>query len=324
MHATHLTEMFQAFRKILAEELEKRFHTSTTPDNVTLLSLMFDPYLDTSKETGIFSGSSAAQSLMEGEYRRCLIRRGIKLAQRVAGAAAPAPGPAPTIPSTPSWEKALAIPRAAAPAPSDGASSSTSSSTTRLPIATLPKPAAKRAASVLSLVSQPSSKALAIPARPEISEMEKKVEDEMSKFYAICGGILAEGDRSRFVKGGIFDQKEFFYEHRHDLPIHYNAFVGEVGTMKAASANIESVFSGVGMMLQKATTMGAELVADYAILHYNWLYSWLEPTDKEIEDAYNEAYGPEPHESDLEKEEGTSSDEESDSEEESVDEDDGG
>ena len=53
------------------------------------------------------------------------------------------------------------------------------------------------------------------------------------------------------------------------LPLYYKAYVSEVGSQKAASANVETVFSGVGGMVQKATTIGSDLVTDCAICHHN-------------------------------------------------------
>ena len=89
LHAANLPDMFQRFRSILATQLEQRCHVSTTPDEYTLLALAFDPSVDTSADTGIFSKSKAAQELMDGAHRRALARR----QQRLAAGRAPAPAP---------------------------------------------------------------------------------------------------------------------------------------------------------------------------------------------------------------------------------------
>ena len=73
-----------------------------------------------------------------------------------------------------------------------------------------------------------------------------------------------------------------------------------MGSQKAAASNVESVFSGVGGMVQKATTLGAELTENYTICHHNWLYEFLEPSDEEIIAAYVKLNGFEPHELDAE------------------------
>ena len=61
MHEANLPEMFRNFRRILAEQLEQRFNVTTTPDKFTLLSLAFDPSVDTSASDGIFAERFAAQ-----------------------------------------------------------------------------------------------------------------------------------------------------------------------------------------------------------------------------------------------------------------------
>ena len=118
---------------------------------------------------------------------------------------------------------------------------------------------------------------------------------EMSKFEAISNGVLAEGQGSRFFdeKAKLFDQMAFWYEHRFELPIHYRTFVGQVGSAKAASANVETVFSGIGGMLAKAPTMDPELASNYTILHYNFSYDFLETTDEEVVAAYLQENGEE-------------------------------
>ena len=75
----------------------------------------------------------------------------------------------------------------------------------------------------------------------------------------------------QFHKGNvqIFNHKRFWFEHRIELPLHYNTYVPEVGSPKAASSNVETVFSGVGGMKAKAASLGAELTADYTICHHN-------------------------------------------------------
>ena len=68
-------------------------------------------------------------------------------------------------------------------------------------------------------------------------------------------------------------------------------------------------------MVAKASSLGADLVVDYTICHHNWQYSFLCPTDDEIVEAYNKAYGDKANESDVQ------SDGDSDSEAEGDDED---
>ena len=67
----------------------------------------------------------------------------------------------------------------------------------------------------------------------------------------------------------------------------------DVGSMKGASANVESVFSGVKRLLGDfAATMSPEVLELYVFIHYNFSYEWLRPTTQEIVDAYLATYGP--------------------------------
>ena len=129
---------------------------------------------------------------------------------------------------------------------------------------------------------------------------EKLVNAELEKYEAISKGVQAEGANSRYYEGGLFSEKTFWYEHRLDLPIHYSTYVGQVGCAKAASSNVETVFSGTGGMVAKSVNIGGELLSDYSICHHNWQYEWLRPTKAEIDTAYCKLYGKEAHESDLE------------------------
>ena len=63
----------------------------------------------------------------------------------------------------------------------------------------------------------------------------------------------------------------------------------------------------VGGMVAKATTIGADLVADYTICHHNWEYDFLVPSDKECTEAYIKLYGKDARISDGEGSSGSSS-----------------
>ena len=70
---------------------------------------------------------------------------------------------------------------------------------------------------------------------------------------------------------------------------------------QAAEFAKETVFSGVGGMVQKAITLGSDLTESYTICHHNWLYEFLEPSDDEIVEAYLKLNRPEPHDSDADE-----------------------
>ena len=66
------------------------------------------------------------------------------------------------------------------------------------------------------------------------------------------------------------------------MPVHYSLWLAEVDCAKVTSANVETVFSGAGRISDKSRTLDAELLSDYAFLHYNYKYDWLRPTLDEI------------------------------------------
>ena len=146
-------------------------------------------------------------------------------------------------------------------------------------------PSSKRPSGVLSLLHRPS-KALAVPAPGGVDADEKMLQAEMQKFEELSASQCAMGEDSRYHEKGIFEQSKFWWENRASMPIHYHQWVGGVGSMKAASANVETVFSGAGRMMTLSKTLGPELLSDYAFCHYNYKYPWLIPSNKEIVSTY--------------------------------------
>ena len=100
-------------------------------------------------------------------------------------------------------------------------------------------------------------------------------------------------------------------------------FRGDVGSMRGASANIESVFSGVKRLLGDfAAKMSPELLELYVFIHYNWQYEWMRPSVEEIVAAYKVAYGSEAKEEDLASDSDSDGGDEEEEEEEEEDEED--
>ena len=83
--------------------------------------------------------------------------------------------------------------------------------------------------------------------------------------------------------------------HKSIIPLHYAVYVAEVGCNKAASANVESVFSGAGKFTGDAKSAGPILIKRMVKLHYNWKYQFLRPTVKEIIMRYNKKFHPTVH-----------------------------
>ena len=55
---------------------------------------------------------------------------------------------------------------------------------------------------------------------------------------------------------------------------------------RAASANIETVFSGAGRISNTSRKLSPEILSNYPFCHYNYKYDWLRPTLDEIIKAY--------------------------------------
>ena len=93
---------------------------------------------------------------------------------------------------------------------------------------------------------------------------------EEAKYSSLCAAISKDG--SAYMADGIFDQALFWAQQKASLPVHYSLWLAEVGCAKVASANVETVFSGAGRISAKSRTLDAELLSDYAFLHYNYKY----------------------------------------------------
>ena len=61
--------------------------------------------------------------------------------------------------------------------------------------------------------------------------------------------------------------------------------------LQAASANVETVFSGAGRLADSAVGMGDDLLAAYVFCHYNWQFPFLRVSDAEIMGLYGELQG---------------------------------
>ena len=124
---------------------------------------------------------------------------------------------------------------------------------------------------------------------------------------------------------GRFNLRAFWAEYKNVLPIHYRTYLAEVACKKAASANVETVFSGAGKFMaevhapslplpfccspclplpfgchpqhrlllgRQAPHAGAPLLSRIVKLHYNWKYPFLRPSIKEIVERYNIKFRP--------------------------------
>ena len=261
VHGNTLPTMFQKQREIFGTQMDERFKVTGTPDKPTLLALAMDPSVDTTHE-GIFSSRSAAQELMDGEYRRGLMRRGHAISRKQKQVSSPSKSKGGAPASSALGKRPLSAPKA-------GSSK-------------------KGPSSVLALMSgKPKVESPRAPADGHDTMLEA-VKAEETKYATISESIQA--DPSAFEQKGIFDQGKFWVAHKQTLPIHYALWVSEVGCAKVASANIETVFSGAGRISNKSRKLSPEILSNYAFCHYNYKYDWLRPSLDEIIKAYKKLY----------------------------------
>ena len=96
------------------------------------------------------------------------------------------------------------------------------------------------------------------------------------------------------MSGGFFNNLAFYNDYQELLPMHTNVWRADVGSMKGASSNVETVFSGVKRLLGDfAATMSPEVLFLYVFIHYNMQYEFMMPTVDEVVKLYLEYYGPE-------------------------------
>ena len=74
------------------------------------------------------------------------------------------------------------------------------------------------------------------------------------------------------------------------LPLHHAVYIAQVGCLKAAAANVETVFSGAGKFTQEASTVSPTFLRRLMKLHYNWRYTFLQVSIKEVVKRYLEKF----------------------------------
>eukprot|EP00854_Cymbomonas_tetramitiformis_P021779 gene21779-26198_t len=87
----------------------------------------------------------------------------------------------------------------------------------------------------------------------------------------------------------------FYMDHEAQIPVHAAVFFADCVSKKAASANVEQVFSGAGSLLADfhAGNLSPELLQAYMFIRHNWQYTFLRPTTEEIIVACNLSFDPE-------------------------------
>ena len=265
---SRLHPMFKDFRSIFAEEANTRFSLKGVPDEHILLCLKMSPFVDTSPE-GPF-GKRAAQELMQAVYMTKLRARQQYLLSKLSKVAA--------------TSGATTTPSGAAPsdaAPSSRAATSGAASSGVATAATA-GPKKRQKIGALAMTMHASSKApmpsSETPLLDEVAEYEKLVSTVDHNKYE-----TEDGDR--------FDLNRFWSDHKKALPIHYHVYIGDCGSKRAASASVETVYSGATKLSNEADSLGDDVLAAYVFNHHNWQFEFLRPTVAEIVAEYQKVHG---------------------------------
>ena len=257
-----LHPMIKQFRIVFSSEIDKRFHITTTPSKHVLLALKMNPSIDTSREGPLFKNKPAAHALMEAEYKQKLRTRSLHI-QRHGIAAKKSLGRVQCAPNSPSVRPDINN----RPCP-DSSSSSCASSSKRSKISLL----------AYSTFNRPTS-------TPTDVVQDVEVENEI-KLFAQAGDLSKFEDEQK-----RFDKSAFWNEKRDTLPIHYNVYLADCASKKAASANVETVFCGAKKLSDNAPSMGDDLLGAYVSNHVNWQYEWLRPHVHDIVCNYLRVHG---------------------------------
>ena len=116
---------------------------------------------------------------------------------------------------------------------------------------------------------------------------------------SVCDSVSVLVNPQPYMVSGIFDLSVFWSGQMSVIPVNYSLWMAEVGCVKVAIANVETVFSGAGCIGMKTHFLGPQILSDYVFLHYNYKYDWLRPTHEEIVDTYTKLYGKESRGSDI-------------------------
>ena len=274
VNAAGLPDMFQMQRKIFAEQLTQRFKLDTTPDRHTLLALKMHPEIDTSADGWQLHGKQAKRELMDAEYTRALRRQAMLQEQRNMR-------PTVHMPRTPVATRTAETPVATPTAETPVATPTAAAAPTATPTPPLVSGSKKHKGRLGSAIS--AQKRTIAPTENN-SRIDITVKAEMDKFSLIKEGILSRSDDEALVL------TDFWAEHKAVLPLHFGVYVSEVGCKKAASANVETVFSGAGKFTEEAKSTGPTLLRRMVKLHYNWKYTFLRPSIEQVIRRYKEKW----------------------------------
>ena len=123
---------------------------------------------------------------------------------------------------------------------------------------------------------------------------------EIETYEKICSTV--DHEKYRFKDSGCYDLNTFWADHKKQLPIHYLVYLGDCGSKRAASASVETIYSGATKLADGSDKLADDVLAAYIYCHYNMQFGFLAPTIDEIVAEYKKVHGSQPPE-DSESEE---------------------
>ncbi|KAK3256724.1 hypothetical protein CYMTET_34160 [Cymbomonas tetramitiformis] len=276
-HADVLPADLKQFRTETAKQVEKRMMVL---DEDTLLALKFNPSIDVSANSKLFNDKQGKYELMEAVYSRQLRARGLYLLRNNMLAQHKMPA------STPSaLEPVVEVP------------SETGTETQEAPGSNVVRRVSgnkRRKVSILETAAADFAMVGVAPVQEEEPDMEtvlqRRIQAEKEAFQAHSRAALLSG---KFHTENGFDQLAFFRVHCEDIPIHTACFRADCASKKAASANVESVFSAATALLADfhAGSLSARMLSAYMIIRTNWVYPFLRPSVESVAKKYLQLHG---------------------------------
>ena len=262
VHFENLSSDVQQFRKVAAEQVESRL---LQLDTDTLLALKMNPSIDSSI-TGILENKSAMVELMDAEFNRRLRHRGTRIIAQQHGAVA-----------------SSIIGQPSAGGVDEGAIVA--------PVQKRRKTLGELAKMHTSLGSKGNIGVATEVVTDSDSRLAEKISLEKEMFITLCQSALVETKYINEVTQE-FNQLLFYCDHETQIPIHAAVFFADCASKKAASANVEQIFSGAGTLLADfhSGAMGADMLEAYMFIRGNWQFEFLRPSVEEIVTAYTLAH----------------------------------
>ncbi|KAK3264233.1 hypothetical protein CYMTET_27015 [Cymbomonas tetramitiformis] len=276
VHATALPADLRQFRTVAAEQIKERL---LVLEMETLLALKMNPSIDTTEEGVIFKDKSGSLELMNAQYNRQLRHRGNVLLQ--TGQIGK---------GVPSGRKEGCASQPASR--SEGARLSESQSAASGQATPTPKRRKTLEALANAFTTGPSVADTSVAPVDASVLLDTLITAEKESFVSACKAAVTSG-KYLDPKSQEFNQLAFYCDNQALFPIHCTVFRSDCGPNKAASANVEQVFSGAGALLADFHRHGLspKMLALYMFIRTNWQYEWMRPSVEDILQAYKFKYG---------------------------------